>query len=279
MTKSNLNYFILLFTGLAIGFSSCEKDGPDPDTDSSGSGCAYLLTKEDIVIVDSTNGNSQTTATLTYTYNSSNKLVKLIKSAGGTLMGYDTILYTTGGEVDSVKSYTAGGTLEVSKEFTYSSGRISSIKEAVTGTTSYTRTAAYTYNGSGQLTDMNVSYQVGNFDDEEIEAITGITYTNGNITGGNVDMFGTPVNPPAVPATIEYETTAPNPYKGSVILEPVKIPELFSANNMTKAYPTGSPTTPFIENEYTYENGRVKTLSTGSVGQYSEVRTLTYECK
>lgn len=271
MRKSKFVFFTVLLAVFTLAITNCKKkDDPEPDPE-----CSYVLTQETEVTVDSTNGNSTSTGTTVYTYNSSKKVVKITRSFGGTVSSYDTVIYAGNGEIDSVNTYNSSGTETGTLEYTYSGGKIASIKETGTNTNgAFTRTHAYTYNGSGQLTDYVITYSVGTPETEELQSITAMGYTGGNITSGTVTMNGAP----AAASTIEYETTAPNPYKG-LNTNPDEVLEMFSANNATTAYANAAPTMPFFNYTYTYQDGRVKTIFYGETGQYSVTNTLTYECK
>jgi hypothetical protein len=199
--------------------------------------------------------------------------VKVTESNDWGVYRYDTVIYKANGEIDSVKTYDGSGNIEMTKKYTYTSGKITSVIEKGTnGNGAYERIRTFTYNGSGQLTAVAVNYTLGSQNGGGPENISGITYTGGNITGGTIDM-GFPVA-----VTIEYDLTSPNPYLGMNIdtEDPLT---MFSANNVAKAYANASPGSPFFEMSYTHANGRVKTIEEGEIGDYSRVTTLTYTCK
>jgi hypothetical protein len=54
--------------------------------------------------------------------------------------------------------------------------------------------------------------------------------------------------------------------------------KLYNNNNCSSAYLTSSPTTKIVSLNYTYENGRVKTITDSDGYGGTRVNTFTYVC-
>jgi hypothetical protein len=271
--KKSTALLLSLFFSLLV-FESCKKK-KDENPAPSGSSSTCLVSQEKYIDVTNTD-----TTINKYSYNSNNKLVKVATyDTQNNLLSYDTITYSSATTIDSVKSYDLTGPSPVvvtKRKYAYTSGNISSVVEAGTNSKgAYNKTLAYTYNGSNQLTAITTTYNTGTPETGEPTSISGITFTNGNITSATANLNG--VGSQNVSAS--YDVTAPNPYKG-LPLDPQDPTSMFNTNN------TSNLSIGIVESSsftYTYSGGNVATIDetdtiTGAGSSETKTVISSYHC-
>lgn len=260
----HLKFLFPVCIGIAfsISISSCKKD------DKNSSNSPVPTTKTVISMDSSYNGNVNETQVRYFDYNSSKKLVKVSYKWGTntSINEYDTVYYNTSGQVSKVEriNVNTSSVIETSI-FNYTSGILSSVNETGTNNNGpFVRTRNFTYT-SGKLSALSVTYTTGSGTGEP-EDFTGIVFTGNNMTSADLTGIGN--------VTVTFETTALNPYYG-LNYEPSDFINMFCQNNILKAYVTALPTIVFVDNTYTYSNGRVATIVDAS-NSPSRTTVLTY---
>jgi len=267
-----------LLTALVIGalFASCSKDEstPTPAAGGGGGGGTPPPTTTYLISQDSTynNTNIYDTKVRKFEYNSNKKLVKVMYKWGTstTFNEYDTIYYNTNGQVSKVERYLVGiPTATTVNTYTYLLNNLIAVLEVgINNNGPYTRTRSFTYSG-GKAISQNVDYTVGSNSNGGPENIKSITYSGNNVSSANIYMdMGAGFQ--WIPITLTSSTTAPNPYYG-LNYDSEDFINLFNQNNILKAYITASPTDIFVDNTYTYSNGRVATIDDASEGRLSYI--------
>ena len=253
----------LFILGIIIiaSISSCKKD--DKKTNNTpGSTVTTVLS------IDSTTDGTNIWVKY-FDYNSSKKLAKVSYKWGGgaTVSEYDTIYYNVSGQISKVETYNVSTSALIGAcIYNYTSGVLSSTVETGTnGNGAYERTRTFTYT-SGKVSAINVVYTTGAGSGEP-ENFSNVVFTGNNITSADLTGFGN--------VTVTYETTATNPYFG-LNYDPSDFINMFCQNNILKAYLTLLPTQIFVDNTYTYANGRVSTIVDASSSP-ARTTTLTYK--
>jgi hypothetical protein len=271
--KKYLLIIIALFTQ-AVFLVSCGNDDPDPDPVENGACTGTIVLQKDSIKYET--GGSEKRE---YIYNDDKKVVKILYTynSAANHTKFDTVIYanTSSTEIASVKSYNTSNLSSPFKTntYTYSGGKLISVNEVGTNTAAYNRTRSYIYNG-GVISKMKINYTSGAREAEEIDSITNIVITNGNVTSAKIHAAGAAGNGQTV--SLAYSTDAPNPYLGlnTNIEDPMT---MFNANNATSATVGGGILTIFTRT-YTYSNGRVATSHEETTGETTLDRTLTYAC-
>lgn len=246
----------LILSSLVIGalFSSCKKEEttPDPGTGGGTPTTTYLISTD-----STTDGNVSNTQVRAFTFNSSKKVVKVKYKYGTstTFDSYDTVSYNTSGQVSKVEQFNIGNSIaSETNTYNYTTGQLTSVNESGTNSNgAYVRTRTFSYT-SGKITAQTVVYTTGSGTGEP-ENITSIGYTGNNMTSASIDIGGT-----IYPVTVTYDLTAGNPYYG-LNYDASDFINMFSQNNILKAYVTAIPTQIFADFSYTYTNGRVATYT------------------
>lgn len=262
---------ILSLTLLSLLTTSCKKKETTPEETPTTTGSptlTYLIGKDSVPTV--TSGTVTTDGLVRkFEYNSAKKLVRVWYKSGTnvTYNSRDTVYYNGSGQVSKVERYhTGSSTVQESKIYNYTSGVLASVNE--TGTNSngaYVRTRIFSYT-SGVLSAQTVTYTSGSSDGGGVDNFTSAVFSNGNLVALNITGVG------AVTAT--YATTAPNPYYG-LNYDPEDLINMFCSHNILQAYPNSNPTSYFVDNTYTYLNGRVATISDASETPI-RVTTISY---
>lgn len=243
---------------LMLAVTACQKD--DETTSST-----YVISK------DSTyNGNANQTMVRLYEYNSSKKLIRVQYKIGtsSTYEAHDTIYYDGNGRVSKVETY-VNGTIEAwtVAVYSYTSGLLSSVYEVGRNDNgAYSLTRTFTYSG-GKLSTLSTAYAIGSSPNGPPDNFTEVTFTGNNITSVNQTGQGV--------ITATYDVTASNPYYGLNYKTDYFI-NLFSQNNILKAYLVSNPTKVFVDNAYTYIDGRVSTV-TDSAQDPAVTTKITYK--
>lgn len=236
-------------------FICCENDDNEP------SGPIEIVVL-DMSIETYSEQDYTSTDTSYYHYNDKGWLVKITYEAGD-YKAWDTIIYNNN-KITNVNRFEEGPEPAETYVFTYEGDNVKTVTETYFETqVLYT----YTYEG-GKLASFTKTYVVGTIDQGEVESITNIVWEDGNMTSLDVVMHGSS----AINASAEYDTY-PNPLPP---INPDDFIRFFCENNMTKAYVTDTPSEVFEENSYTYEDGRVKTISSTNEGGTWNVK-LSYK--
>ena len=235
-------------------FTSCKKeDEAAPTTTTTTPTLTYLIYMDSITSTDL----NHTTEVRKFTYNSSKRLIKVEHKylPSTTYSDYDTLIYTSGGQLVSNANYSIGN---VTPNKTYGlnyngSAQISTISEggfddSNSPATPYAKTHTLAYT-AGKLSSMTSVYTLG-ANGNSNDTITNIVYNGDNVASV---IF----NNKAITTTTS--TTAPNPYYG-LGLDPSDFVNLVNKNNMIKAYFTSDPTLILQDDTYIYANGRVATI-------------------
>jgi hypothetical protein len=241
-------------------FFACnqKEDGPLPQDPV----CTTLIAEENILY---TAQGPPDSGKRVYHYNADKKLVRIEEFYDGVNTHYDTMIYNNRKELVSVLSYSTNTAVpQVTKNYVYTNGLITYINEV--GTTSagpYDLDWTFTYL-SGVLTKVTAFDKTGSYLAIP-DTISSIVFSDGNISSLDYGSLGGP-------ATLTYETTAPNPYLGLNNL--IDIGLMFNANNFTSGYLNSDPANSIDSRSYTYLNGRVHSITEDSV-----VTTLSYICR
>ena len=248
---------------------SCKKKDTTPDPNTGGGGTpapTYVISK------DSTyDGTANNTQVRIFEYNSNKKLVK-VKQKYGTMAAFnnwDTIIYNNSGQVAKVESYTSGlSAAQKTCTYTFTGGYLANVVEAGKNDSgAYVRTRNFTY-VSGKLSAVSLTYTTGKDDKNGGPSnMTAIVFNGNNISSADLTGYGV--------VTITSDLTAANPYYG-LYFDSEDFINLFNQNNILKAYLAATPTQIFVDNTYTYADGRVATVVDAS---QSPARTtvITYK--
>lgn len=238
-----MKQLVYFASALLLTVIACQKD------DESTS-LTYVISRDSIY-----NGNANDNRVSLYEYNSSKKLVKVQYKYGTSnyFNGHDTLYYNGSGQVSKVESYYNGASGAISTSlFTYSSGVLTAVAETGTndkGPFALTRTYSYS---AGKLSAITTVYITGSSNSNDSpDNISEIVFTGDNITSLNLAGQG------IVKAT--YDLTATNPYSGLNNTE--DFINLFCKNNILKAFLVSNPSQVFVDNTYTYVDGRVSTIT------------------
>ncbi len=278
----------ILLSALVIGvlYTSCSKDESSPAPTAGGGGGGGgnpTPTTTYVIAQDSTydNANTNNTQVRIFEFNSSKKLVKVSYKWGTstTFNQWDTVYYNAGGKVSKVERYSTGNPVaNMVNNYTYVGNDLTLVNESGIDNNSnaYTRTRTFTYS-AGKAISQNVVYTVGSGNNGGPENINSITYSGGNMASANIELdLGNGLQ--WVPITLTSSTTAANPYYG-LNYSSDDFLNLFNPNNVLKAYVTAFPNDPnylFVDNSYTYSNGRVATITDSSQGN-SRITFITYQ--
>ena len=253
-----MKQLVYFASALLLIVTACQKD--DESTSST-----YVISK------DSTyNGNTSQTMVRLYEYNSSNRLVRVQYKIGtsSTYEAHDTIYYNGDSRVSKVETYVNGKDAAwVVAVYSYSSGVLSSVYEVGTNDNGpYSLTRTYTYTGD-KLSALSTAYTIGSNPNGPPDNFTDVIFTGSNITSVNLTGQGV--------ITASYDLTATNPYYGLNYKTDYFI-NLFSKNNILKAYLISDPAKVFVDNAYTYIDGRVATV-TDSAQEPAVTIKITYK--
>lgn len=240
---------------LGVLFTSCKKEDEEvPATTTTTTPTPTYLISLDSMTSSDTN---ESTRVRKFSYNSSKKLIKVEYKylPSLTYSNYDTLVYSSGGQLVSINNYSVGNTVTPNKTYGLNyngSAQISTVDESGldyknSPATPYARLHTYSYT-SGKITGMLSVYTLGG---NKNDTITNIVYTGNNISS-------LIYNNNAITATVDL--TAPNPYYG-LGLDPTEFIDMANQNNITQAYSTVDPTKIVVNQTYTYANGRVATMT------------------
>jgi YD repeat-containing protein len=277
MKKSTALLLSLFFSFMVL--ESCKKkknENPAP----SGPSCTNKISKEDITYMS---GSSTSHSRDTFYYNSNKMVVEVDYyediASSYVKTSFDTIVYKNGkpSQIDSVTSYNVGSpTPSAVNKYTYDgNGRITSVLETGSNKNgNYVRTRTFTYNTSGQLTSMTLTYSTGSPENNDLTGLSNITYTGSNITGATGTIEGTG----SQSVTISYNTSLANPHYGLNIdtEDPLA---LFSPNASTSIVLSGG--IPITLNSTTYDinnNGLVSQSRDTQTGGDQLVTEYYYTC-
>ncbi len=239
----------IIFSSLLIGslISACNRK--DDQFPSSLPVIVNLPTNH-ISKDSSYDSNPINTTVSLYLYNINKQLVKIKvkKGTSSTYDEHDTLYYNSNNQVSKVERYVTGNfTPDKTNTYNYTANILTSINESGSNDNGfYVRSRTYTYT-SGKLSSQSVVYTTGSGTGEP-ENINSITFDANNLF--TVDIVGVG----SVFLTTDYST--PNPYYG-LNVNPEEILEMFNPNNVLMAFETASPTNIFVNNTYTFANGRV----------------------
>ena len=229
--------FLLSIILIAAIFASCKKDGVIT------SGTLTVLIKDSTYDSNSTNSQVRT-----FLYNTSNQLIKVSYSSGGssTAYKYDTLVYTSG-KLHEVLNYDISGpTLTGTTIFNYTGNLISSTDETGNNGSPYTLTRTYGYTNN-KLDSFTTVYSVGSGGGGNPDNIDSIVYSGNDFSTANLVGQGR--------VTLTFDA-APNPYYG-LYLKGGDFINLFNPNNIITAYKTAVPSNIFELDTYEYVGGKV----------------------
>lgn len=257
---------------LALIFTSCSKKNETVTTTTpTTSAKVFLIAKDSSYSTDP----SQTRVQL-FEFNASKKLVKVKKKFGtsGTFNFYDSIYYNADGKISKVVGWEIGKVNENNiLTYIYAGNNLTKVNSKGTNSdaSTYEANTNYTYTAAGKIFSIKNEKVTGTVQNAgDIPDLDSISFTGDNLTGGKIFLQGFSVG-----VIITYDLTAVNPYYGLNLAN--DFISMFSKNNALKAYAVIDPSSPLVNNTYTYENTRVKTMVSTDKGGGVRTTVFSYQ--
>jgi hypothetical protein len=265
--KTKLILSVALF---AIVFASCKKKetttSDEPPTNIGSTTGTPVLTY--FVSKDSaSNGTVANNRVRKFEYNSSKKLIRVWYKQGTstTYNSRDTVQYNGSGQISKVERFNTGSSIaSASYVYNYVAGVLTTVNETGNNGSPFARTRTFTYT-AGKLSAQTIVYITGAGGGGPSD-ITSIVFNGNNMSTANLTGIGA--------VTITSSTTSPNPYYG-LNFNIDDFLNMFNQNNILQVYLTATPTQLFVNNTFTYADGRVATITDAS-STPAYVTTVSY---